>query len=118
MEQETNKIKEIPTKEYAKGLAGIVTLAFWAVCIGIGYFILAGETATAVIFLLCLGFFLPMVVWAVVALIREKHSGVEVDMNEIKLPFMYSGFFLFAFAITMFLCFQAIPGFINYIHSS
>lgn len=89
--------EEISTKEYAKGLAVLVTLVFWTFCILIGYNIINDNKAAAVIFLLILGFCLPIVVRAVIGLIQEKHSGVETDPSEIEVPFKWGIVFLFAF---------------------
>lgn len=111
------KPEEIPTKEFAKGLAGLVTLVFWAFCILIGYYIIQGSTGLAVTFLLILGFFLPIVVWSIIALIREKHSGKEVDMMEMRVPFIYGIFFLITFGFSMFLTMQLIPDLYAYIYS-
>ena len=89
--------KEISTKEYAKALAVLVALVFWTFCIIIGYNIINDNKAAAVIFLLILGFCLPIVVRAVMGLIQEKHSGVETNPREIEVPVRWGTAFLFVF---------------------
>ncbi len=86
---------DLPT--YAKALAVLVTLVFWKFCILIGYNIINDNKAAAVIFLLILGFCLPIVVRAVIGLIQEKHSGVETDPREIGIPITWGVIFLVVF---------------------
>ena len=101
--------EDIDIKTYAKGLAGLVTLVFWAFCILIGYYIIAKNEAAATTWLLILGFILPVVVWAVVALIQEKHSGKETDIKQIQIPLQWGVVFLLVFGFIMFISFVIIP---------
>lgn len=92
--------EDISIKDYAKALTAIVALVFWAFCILIGYNIINDNKAAADIFLLILGFCLPIVVRAVIGLIQEKHSGVELDAREMVTPITWGGMFLFAFLVS------------------
>ncbi len=84
--QDQDKPKEISTKEYARTLAVLVTLVFWAVCIILGVVIALEKKALAITLLLCFGSLAPIFVWYIICLIREKHSGTHNRPRKLSIP--------------------------------
>lgn len=110
MQDENPDNGEIDNRTYAKALAAMVTIVFWFFCILIGHNIINENKADAVIFLLILGFCLPVVVRAVVGLIQERHLGIETDPREIGVPIKWGIIFLFVFYLVTFLIPVVITG--------
>lgn len=91
--QNQEEPEDISTKDYAKGLAGIVTLVFWAVCIILGVVIALEEKALAITLLLCFGSLAPIFVWYIICLIREKHSGPQSQPRKFSIPLRWGAIF-------------------------